>query len=133
MFYIHVLKELHNILQLFAPRSAWFLISFSYSNNGNNGFTFRNRKHFANFIPIPKSHDQSGKTKLCSFQNQVFILKTKVITAPSISNLIIRSAVCLETGTVMYEGSDNQSCMLSFYIVIRVTQAFFTKLLTHVL
>ena len=80
------------------------------------------------FICIPKAHDQSGKAKFLCLYNQVFVLKAKVIAAPSVSKLIIRGTVCLKTGVIMYESGNDQSCMLGLYVIVGIGKTFSAKL-----
>ena len=111
------LKEFHNVFHIFTFRACRLLCCFSDCNHCNYGLCFRNGKDLTELISCTESHDHSSITKLPCFKNQVLILKSQIIAAPAISKFIIRCTVFLETGTVLYKSSNDQSRILCLGLV----------------
>ena len=89
----------------------WFFGCFADCDNGYNSLCFRDVQNLTESVCFTESHDQSGQTEICGFQNEIFVLQTKIVASPSVAELVISTAVFLKTGTVMNEGCDDQCGM----------------------
>ena len=89
----------------------WFFGCFADCDNGYNSLCFRDVQNLTESVCFTESHDQSGQTEICGFQNEIFVLQTKIVSSPSVAEFVISTAVFLKTGTVMNEGCDDQCGM----------------------
>ena len=111
---IFSLEEFCDFAEFFSMWADWVFGCFADCDNGYNSLCFRDVQNLTESTCFTESHDQSGQTEICGFQNEIFVLQTKIVTSPSIAQLIISSSILLETSTVMHKSSHDQSSMLRF-------------------
>ena len=129
--YDNELEELRDRIQVLARRTCRRFGCLADCNNRHNSFCLWNIKEFAEFIRFTESHDQSRKSQICRFEDQVFILQTKIIASPSVSKFIVGGTIFLETGAVMYEGCYDQRSILGFTRISRTRKAGCTDLVDY--
>ena len=92
---------------------GWNSGGLSDGNDRYNHFFFRNRQKFTDLIRITNAHNQSGEPAFHSLQDQILILKSQIITAPAVTELIISffGFLSMEAGGIAYIGGYNISGM----------------------
>ena len=75
----------------------WVFGCFADCDNGYNSLCFRDVQNLTESVCFTESHDQSGQTEICGFQNEIFVLQTKIVASPSVAGKSEHAALIITT------------------------------------